>query len=397
MTISVTKREFLVLSISVFFGIASFMGTDIHLASLPFIAEYMHASQAQVQQSVPLYVLGMASSLLFYGPISDRVGRKPVMIFALSFASVFCFVGALTQHITAFLAARILQGVGCGACIGMGRAMAVDVVQGDRLATLASYFSLFNNISPLLAPALGGYVQHYLGWQMNFVFFGIFLLLLLLLVIFVLPETNKHKNPHAIKLPVLLETYFSLLKYPVYVGCTLIAGLSIACGSTYNTISSYIFQKQYLLTPVSFGWITALTVIGSVLGKIFAPFSIKRLKGIRTMHLGLSLLALSGVLLLLFVETNIISVFLIVLGVIVMRFAQSIIMPITSSRALSAFHDRRGSASALYSSIQLLVAFSVASFVGGSPFEGVMMLGLTFFILSVAGLLLYFFLIRGSE
>ena len=84
-------------------------------------------------------------------------------------ACISSYSAAFVQHIVPFLILRILQGVGSGVCWGLGRIIAADVMQGERLAATGSYFTLFLSLSPLLAPALGGYVQHWFGWQANFI------------------------------------------------------------------------------------------------------------------------------------------------------------------------------------------------------------------------------------
>ena len=191
----------------------------------------------------------------------------------------------------------------------------------------------------------------------------------------------------------MTKTYFSLLKHRVFLGCTLIAGFVVAAGTTYNTISSYVFQKQFFLSPVTFGWVTAITAVGSILGRVIGPHFIKKISGVRTQNVGLWLVLLSGILLLWFIERSAVSVSFILIAVIVMRLGQALIMPMTSSRALSSFHDRRGSASALYSSTQLFVAFVVAFFVGGSSFEGVAMLAITFVVMGLLALIVYYYLL----
>src|SRR5436309_2599299 len=116
-----TFEEFKILAVSVIFAICGMLGIDIHLASLPHIMAYMHTDKSHMQQSVSIFLLGMGVSLLFYGPLSDKYGRKPIVIFGLAFASIFSFASALSTNINTFLILRLLQGIGSGVCMGVGR------------------------------------------------------------------------------------------------------------------------------------------------------------------------------------------------------------------------------------------------------------------------------------
>ncbi len=386
---AVSLRETKILVATMLLGVASYIGCDIHLASLPFIAIYMHTTKLIVQQSVPLYILGMGVSVLIYGPLSDKVGRKPLIIFGLSFAALFSFIGADTTHIGPFLMARVFQGFGAGACIAMGRTIMVDTVQGERMASMAAYFSLFSSISPMLAPAMGGYLQKDFGWQANFIALGGFLLALMLLFLFFLPETNTHRNPHAMKVASIVENYTALFKHHMFVGCMFIAGFTMAANIAYNTVSSFIFQKQFMLGPVIFGWVTAITTVGNIVGKLFVPYFIKRIGGLRTLFLGVCLSMFSGAALTLFALFHFVTVAVIIGAVLIIMMAQALIMPNTTSQALSPFHHMRGLAASLYGGFQLLLAFLTSTIVGGLAYEGIAMLGSTFLILGLLNIAVY--------
>jgi DHA1 family 2-module integral membrane pump EmrD-like MFS transporter len=385
----VTFEEFKILLVTVMFAICGMLGLDIHLASLPHIMTYMHTDEQHMQQSVSIFLLGMGGSLLFYGPLSDKYGRKPIVIFGLAFASLSSFISAFSTNITVFLFLRLLQGIGSGVCIGVGRIIIADVLQGDRFSAIGSYFSMFISLSPILAPALGGYIQHWYGWQANFVTLGSILGAALLLYIFMCPETNKHINPNAFSVKGLYQNYKSLLMHPIFVGATLITGIAMAANMAYATISPFIFQIQFHLSPVTYGWLTAIAGVGGFVGKFVTPLSLRTVGSQQTLRIGLVLLFLSGMWMLFFILLKAINIPLIMIAVFFTIFSQSFITPIATSLALSPFHEKRGTAGALYGSFQMLTAFLSSALVGSIAQDGVIVLAVAYCILGFIGISIY--------
>jgi len=291
----ITFREFKLMSLTILLAICGSLGVDIHLASLPHIMTYMHTTRPHMQQSVTFFILGVGLSMLVYGPLSDKVGRKPVVIFGLCLACIASYSAAFVQSIMPFLILRILQGVGSGVCWGLGRIIAADVMHGERLAAIGSYFTLFLSLSPLLAPALGGYIQHWFGWQANFILLGSIILFALIFFILFFEETNKHRRPEAFALFSLVKTYASFFQNRLFIGCALLTGIAMSANIFYTTISSFIFQNQFHTTPIVFGWLTAVVGAAGVIGKLFSPFFILRLKNQKTLFLGIALLLSSGI------------------------------------------------------------------------------------------------------
>ena len=205
---------------------------------------YMHANKQSTQQSVSLFILGVGISIFIYGPLSDKVGRKPVELFGLGLACLTSYTAVLTHHVIPFLIMRFLQGVGSGVCWGLGRIIAADIMQGERLAALGSYFTLFLSPSPLLAPALSGYMQHWFDWQANFILLGSIILIVLLIFFLWLEETNQHKRPEAFILNELIKNYASFFSHRVFIGCGLLTGIDMAANFIYVMVSSFIFQQQ---------------------------------------------------------------------------------------------------------------------------------------------------------
>jgi Bcr/CflA subfamily drug resistance transporter len=333
----------------------------------------------------------MGVSLLFYGPLSDRYGRKPVVILGLMIAVIASFSAVYTTHIHTFLITRLFQGVGSGVCIGLGRTIIADILQGDRFAVIGSYFNMFLNLSPLFAPAMGGYIQHWFDWQANFVTLGSILLFTLLLYAFFCPETNKFKNPKACNPKIVLQNYKSLLAHRIFVGCTFMTGIAVAVGMVYATLSSFIFQIQFHLSPVDYGWLTAIAGVAGFIGRFVNTVLIQKIGGQKTLFTGFIFLIAAGIWLLLFILIHEISILIIMFSVFLTMFSQSFITSNCSSKALSPFYDKRGSAGALYGSFQMLAAFFISGAVGMLVHDGVDLLALSFFMLGIIGTIIYYY------
>jgi len=393
-TTIITLREFKLLSLCILLAICGSLGLDIHLASLPHIMVYMHTNKEHMQQSVSLFILGVGLSILVYGPLSDKVGRKPVVIFGLALACITSYLAAWTHHITPFLTMRFIQGLGSGVCWGLGRVIAADIMQGERLSAIGSYFTLFLSLSPLLAPALGGYMQHWFNWQANFILLGSTVLFVLFIFILLYEETNLHKRANAFALIPLTKTYFSFFSKRIFVGCTLLTGIAMSANMTYTTVSAFIFQQQFHTSPIMFGWLTAIVGVAGIVSKLICPFFIFRLKNYKSLIMGITVLLISGIILSFFVITHLISIPTVLIGVSIAIFAQVFLANISMSMALSPFHDKRGAAGALYSASQLTIAFIVSSTMAGLPHLGTSLLAGTYVILGILGFSSYYVFVK---
>lgn len=385
----VTRHEFKILTILVVVGICGNLGIDIHLASMPHIMKFMHTDQQHMQQSVSIFLLGMGLSLLFYGPLSDKYGRKPIVIIGLAIAAIASFIAVFTTDINSFLLTRLFQGVGTGVCTGLGRTIVADILKGDRFAVVGSYFNMFLNLSPLFAPALGGYIQHWFDWQANFVTLGSILTFTLLLYAFFCPETNLYKNPKACRPVVIYKNYKFLLSNRMFVGCTIMTGIAVAVGMVYATISSFIFQIQFHLSPVVYGWLTAVAGIAGFIGRIMNTQFIQRLGSQKTLYSGFLFLIFAGVWMLFFILIHEVTIISIMISVFFTMFSQSFVTSNCSAKALTPFDDKRGAAGALYGSFQMLAAFFITGFVGVLAHDGVILLALSYLILGVIGFGIY--------
>ena len=142
--------------------------TDMYLPSLPDIARLLGASTAQTQLTVSSYLVGFAVGQIFYGPLADRHGRKPVLLGAMALYCVASLACALSTSIEMLIAARALQALGGSGGIVLARAIVRDLYSGARAGRELSLIGAVMALAPVLAPLIGGVLQTAFGWRSVF-------------------------------------------------------------------------------------------------------------------------------------------------------------------------------------------------------------------------------------
>ena len=205
------------------------------------------------------------------------MAEKPIVMFGLIFAAITCLAtGFYAFYSRFFLVLRLLQGVGAGACAGLGRTMAVDMFHRQTLKSIRSYFFSYYWLITLACTCLGGYLQHYFGWEANFFFLSALFFSLSILYGRYAFETNEHIQRNLSFSNTLIPSYIYLIKRPSFIGATLIGGIGMAVTVTYATLTPFIFQVGYHLTPITYGWLTMGLSIGVILGRLFNGHLIRK-------------------------------------------------------------------------------------------------------------------------
>ena len=145
------------------------LSVDMYLASLPDIGRLLGAPPAQVQLTISVYLVGFAIGQVFYGPLSDRHGRRPVLLAALGIYLLATLACALAPSIEMLIAARFVQAVGGSGAIVLARAVVRDIYDGARVGRELSRMAAIMALAPLVAPLIGGVLQTVFGWRSNFV------------------------------------------------------------------------------------------------------------------------------------------------------------------------------------------------------------------------------------
>jgi DHA1 family bicyclomycin/chloramphenicol resistance-like MFS transporter len=309
-----------------------------------------------VQLTLSAFMVAFALSMLVYGPLSDRFGRRPVLIggtLIYLLASVAC---ALAPTIEALIAARVLQAF--GACAGpvIGRAVVRDVWGRDKAATVLAYIATAMALAPAIGPILGGWLDVAFGWASTFWVLAGFSGLALAMVVMLLAETNAHLNPKATSVGGLVESYGALLRHRVYVGYVLTVSASYSVIFCFISGSSFVLIDVVGLTPDLYGLSFAGVVIGFMIGSFTAARISSRLGGARMILIGGLLTATGGVVMAGFAWGTAPTVWNVVGPQAFAMIGVGFIMPNAQAGAIGPFPKMAGAASALMGFTQMGLA-----------------------------------------
>jgi Bcr/CflA subfamily drug resistance transporter len=364
--------------------------TDIYLPSIPAISKYFAASISASQWTIPIFMIGLAVSQLFYGPISDGIGRHKPLLFGLSVALVGTVLCVFATSIQMLLAARLLQGLGVGACSSLWRSIFRDSFEGDEMAKYLSYCIMaFVFVGPAV-PVVGGYLQHYIGWRANFVALFFYIVITFIVVIFILPETNKHTDKNKLKLKYIYSSYKELLTSRVFIINSLFSFL--VCGGTWGWITTapVILMEHANLSAIYFGWVMLFSAaIPFALSGYTNAKLVKKFGTGVMLCFGWLCILVAGLLMLLADHIFGVNLWSVILPIMLFYFGSMYIYPNAFARSFKPFAHIAGVAGALYSGFQLLGAAIFSAVMAHLPSSTPDPLALVFLLVAVVSFILF--------
>ena len=245
------------------------LSLNIFIPSMPGLQREFGVSYGQAQLTLTLFLIGMAFCQLIYGPLSDRVGRRPMLLGGMIVFVFGSLAAALAPSIGWLIAARLLQALGGAAGIVLARAMVRDVYPRDKAASVISYITMAFVVAPMVAPVLGGFIDHFSGWRTDFWLLAGLGTVVLALSWFHLPETHVVRSASADTMGLLEAAIrlFAMARFRTY--ATTLATTSIVFFSFLGG-APHIMVDVLHRTPMEYGMWFAVVSGGYMIGNFIS-------------------------------------------------------------------------------------------------------------------------------
>jgi DHA1 family bicyclomycin/chloramphenicol resistance-like MFS transporter len=356
------------------------------LPSMQEWGDIFDTRQADVQLTFSGYVVAYGALQLVYGPLSDRHGRKPILMIGLVVAGLASVMAALATDIATLTAARVLQGAGSAASMVVGRSMVQDLFTGAQRTRVMAYIGMALGMCPPLATLVGGQVHVRFGWQTNFVLLGVLALLLLAAAGWGLPRVAKPAPADGHWLRAMLSAYARLLREPRFL--LYVAILAATTATFYAFLAGApIVLKGYGIGPDGIGWFIMAVPISYIAGNFMTSRLIQQMGESRVMAWGQALTVAGLLIMLALALGGVQTALAVALPLIFLGLGHGLINPPALAGTVGVMPALAGSAAAVAGLMQQLTGATGGYLVGLVPHEGAVNLGwmmLAFTLLAVA-------------
>lgn len=363
------------------------LGVDLYVPSLPSLVSYYHSDTGTVQRSISLYMLGYGVGQMVLGILSDRYGRRKILLGSSLSYGIISLICISSPTIQVLNLCRLIQGLSVGGMAVVGRAMVVDCYKGKELAKATNYFGLSWSLGPIIGPFIGGYFEEYLSWKSDFYFFGLYGLIIFGLALVRLPETNQ--NLVKLNLKVTLSNIGRIIKDPVFMGMTIIGGFGYASVVLFNTMGPFLIQNVLGYSSVIYGYIALVLGASYFLGSIGNRFSVGRYPIMTLLIFGLSSALIFSLIMILIEFAAGVSLPGTVIPILLIVFVCGFIVPNTLARSMELFAHLAGTASSLFGALSGVIVSLVTTFASHLKVDSQLPMSFTYSGLMLISILLF--------
>ncbi len=340
------------------------ISTDLYLPSLPSLPSALGTDVATVQLTLSVFLAGFAAGMAVYGPLSDRFGRRPLVL-----AGVALYVGgsiacAGAPSIEALIGFRLIQAIGASSGPVLARAVVRDVYGRERAARVLAYMTLAMALAPAIGPVIGGVLTGWLGWRANFWALALIGGLILVAAAMLLAETNRAKDPTALHVRQWLRNQGTLLRHRAYLGQILTVAASYSGIFAFISGSSFVMIDVLGLSPRLFGASFATIVLGYMIGTFATGRLSHRVGPERLVRAGTAISAAAGTVMLALALLDRPSVPAVIGPFFLFMLGAGLTLPNAIAGAIGPFPAMAGLASSLLGVAQMTVAAGVGIAVG---------------------------------
>lgn len=345
----------------------SALGTDLYVPALPDTGAWFGAPVSATQLTITTYFLGIAAGQLVWGPLSDRYGRRPVLLVALVLMLAIAAAAPFMPSIGALAALRLAQGFVMSGGVVIARSIVRDLHSHDQAARLLARMMIVFSIVPLGAPVLGAFLTGLGGWRAIYWTYAVVALSLIAAVAFGLRETApaERRSAHPAQ---IARTMGSILAEPRFIAALMLF-LSCQMGILCWVTSSSFTLMHAGVSVHAYGWMFAGVMLGQITGAWAASRFVLRLGSARLLRLGAWIVLYGGVAAAVLAWSGAKHWAALVAPFCVLLFGTALVMPSATSLALSPFPHAAGAASSLLGAIGFVLG-ALLSTVLGALFDG---------------------------
>lgn len=343
------------------------MAMHMFVPALPDAARRLGASAGELQMAISLYVAGLAVGQLFYGPLSDALGRRPMLLVGLSLYALGGLAAALAPGLDTLLAARLLQALGGCAGLALGRAMVRDTSHPETAVRQLALLNLMIMIGPGLAPVIGGGLSSLWGWRTVFVFLFLVGTLTLVFAWRWLPETGRPSGQFGAG--AVVRDYLVLLRSPRFIGLAVGGGCATTSLYAFMAAAPFIFTHTLHQSEHVVGAYAGIVVLGMAVGTGITSRLSRRVPSAMLLRVGSTVSLFSGALLLVLALAGWLTVLTVLALMLLYACGCGMAGPAVLAKAVSVDPQRIGAAAGLYGFSQMGVgaACTALAAMGSNP------------------------------
>ena len=348
-----TRVPILIPALLISASFVSILSTDLYTPSLPHLQGVFDTDAEQVQLTMSLNLLGFALAQLLYGPLSDRIGRRPVLLGGMLGFAVASLGCALAGSIEALILARVLQGMTACAEAVIGYAVIREIYDEAGAVRVLGAYGMGIAFAPAIGPIIGGYMHVLFGWRSNFFLLTGLILVVAFLIWRNLPETLKQPDLGAVNPRRVLTGYLALLRDSAFMAYVLVAGLVIAGLFAMVTAFPFLFIERMGVRTEHYGYYYAAIVLAYFLGSLVVNRVAGRLSSDGLLAIGLGFCAVGGSALLLLVAGALETPVRVTATQCLFAFGLGLVLATAPIRAFDVSRQGHGYAAALIGAVEM--------------------------------------------
>lgn len=343
-----TKSEKILICFSLFLFISGTLSINIYLPSLLQLTQVFHTNSSNLKLSIFLFLFSYAISQFFWGSLSENIGRKKCVIIGLTIACIGTLITLSAPNILLFNTGRLIEGFGIGCSSVLARALLADSFDKLKIAFVMSYTATIMNITPALAPIIGGHLQYWFGWRSIFLFLLIYTLFLLILFIKKLPKTRTPGQKH-LNFKAAIKQYADVITHREFLGYALPFIFLTGGLLGYYAATPYIFISVLHFSVQNYSYFSIIIALAYITSTVISRYFAKKLGVDKTILLGLLialLAAFTAIINWLFFS---ISTVTILLPMTIYAIAAGLVSPCSNAGAMAVMRHKAGASNAILS------------------------------------------------